>query len=82
MSWIAKWGRTATKLYYNRDCSPSAGTTEKADSQGKKHTHVHTRTQTHTHTPAIERQPELPIYLHKIPPDNANAELQKKKAEW
>jgi hypothetical protein len=41
----------------------------------KKHTH------THTHTPAIERQPELPIYLHKIPPDNANAELQKKKAE-
>jgi hypothetical protein len=60
-------------LYYNRDCSPSTGTTEKADSQEK--THVH------THTPAIERQPELPIYLHKIPPDNANAELQKKKAE-
>jgi hypothetical protein len=63
-------------LYYNRDCSPSTGTTEKADSQEKK-THTHT----HTHTPAIERQPELPIYLHKIPPDNANAELQKKKAE-
>jgi hypothetical protein len=61
-------------LYYNRDCSPSTGTTEKADSQEKK-------THTHTHTPAIERQPELPIYLHKIPPDNANAELQKKKAE-
>ncbi len=48
MSWTATWGRTATKLYYNRDCSPSTGTTEKADSQEKK---THTYTHTHTHQP-------------------------------
>jgi hypothetical protein len=55
MSWIAKWGRTATKLYYNRDCSPSTGTTEKADSQEKN-----THTYTHTSHWKTTRAPNLP----------------------
>jgi len=58
MSWTATWGRTATKLYYNRDCSPSTGTTEKAAPGEKKHT----RTHTHTHQQLKDNQSSQSTY--------------------